>query len=146
MTKLAPAGPNAGSTAPRLPRSALCNRGRASAGASLVILLGLAGCAGTASNPTGVLHATASIDPRTGVQTIEVHDGKDRSGLTAQLVERRPDGSSVSFNLSETDINGSAAQAQALAAQSANLGKALDLVGTTLGAAVKLAPVPVPKP
>ena len=78
-------------------------------------MLLLAGCAGTSSNPTGTTHATLSIDPSTGVQTIEVHDGKDRSGLQAQLVQETPGGGKVTFNLTETDINGSAAQAAAMA-------------------------------
>lgn len=86
----------------------------------------LAGC-GTVLDPAGTTHASYSRAPD-GTESIALHDGKDRASFTATIT--KPDG--TSFVVNSTDSNGSTAQAQAMAAQSAALDKMTNLLNSLL--------------
>lgn len=119
--------------------------------------LALGGClwdAGSPDNPTGTTHVT--VGQFGTLRDLAIHDGKDRQSVVATYdattaeaceIPNRPDlckRTTARVTIETRDSNGSAAQAAALQAQAENVGKALDIVGTAVGAAAKLAPVAVP--
>jgi hypothetical protein len=82
----------------------------------------LTGC-GTMTWPNGTSHVVYSTNGQ-GVETLEIHDGKDRSGFSTTI--NRPDGSTLTIE--STDVNGSTAQAQVLTAQQQTLNTLAELV------------------
>ena len=161
---LAPVAKQTGNIpAPACPARPSTTQRPAAAGASailtsLALMAMLSGClgdAGSPDNPVGTTHV--AVAQFGSLQGLSIHDGKDRQSVfvsyrsqTAKGCEipKRPDlceRTTAHVALETRDSNGSTAQAAALQAQAENVGKALDLVGSTVGAAVKLAPIPVPK-